>query len=264
LFATLSGGKKFTHLDLSQAYLQLSLDEQSQKYVVINTHKGLFKFKRLPFGVASAPAMFQKIMDTILQGIPGVICYVDDILVTGATEEEHLRNLEEVLRRLKKYGIRVKKSKCRFMQKWIRFLGLIIDALGLHASTEKVEAVLKAPRPLNVKQLRSFLGMMNYYRKFIPSLATILKPLTSLLQQNTRWCWSNASAKAFEEAKRLLTVSPVLAHYDPVLPMRLAADASSHGVGAVISHVFPKLMERKNPLPLHHVHCQGQSAIMPR
>ena len=96
LFATLSGGKKFTTLDLSQAYLQLTLDEQSQNLVVINTHKGLYKFNRLPFGVASAPAMFQKVMDTILHDIPGVICYVDDILVTGSTDEEHLSNLEQV------------------------------------------------------------------------------------------------------------------------------------------------------------------------
>ena len=100
------------NLPLSQAYYQLMLDEQAQNYCVI---KGLYKYKRLPFGMASAPAIFQRLMDTILQGIPGVICYIDDIMVTGATEEEHLKNLEQVLQRLQSYGFRLKLTKCRFM-----------------------------------------------------------------------------------------------------------------------------------------------------
>ena len=237
LYAKLSGGKKFTTLDLSQAFLQLPLDEQSQKLVVINTHKGMYKFKRLPFGVASAPAMFQKVMDTVLQGIPGVACYIDDIIVTGATEKEHLLNVERVLQALQKHNLRCKWSKCRFMQDRVEFLGLIIDSEGLHASPEKIKAVLEAPQPRNVKQLRSFLGMMNYYRKFIPDLATLLKPLTILLQKNCRWYWKAPQAQAFREAKQHLTVSPVLAHYDHKLPIRLATDASAHGVGAVLSQI---------------------------
>ena len=237
LYATLSGGKKFTTLDLSQAYHQLMLDEQAQNYCVINTHKGLYKYKRLPFGVASAPAIFQRLMDTILQGIPGVICYIDDIMVTGATEEEHLKNLEQVLQRLQSYGFRLKLTKCRFMRDSVEYLGLVVDDQGLHASTEKIEAVLRAPQPRNVKELRSFLGMMNYSRKFIPNLATILKPLTLLLQKHCRWVWRAEQARAFKEAKQLLTVSPVLVHYDTTLPLRLATDASAYGVGAVISHI---------------------------
>ena len=178
------------------------------KHKIINTHKGLYKYKRLPFGVASAPAIFQRLMDTILQGIPGVICYIDDIMVTGATEEEHLKNLEQVLQRLQSYGFRLKLTKCRFMRDSVEYLGLVVNDQGLHASTEKIEAVLRAPQPRNVKELRSFLGMMNYYRKFIPNLATILKPLTLL-----RWFWRAEQARAFKEAKQLLTVSPVLVHY---------------------------------------------------
>ena len=211
--------------------------------MVINTHKGLYQFKRLPFGVASAPAMFQKVMDSILQGIPGVICYIDDILVTGANEEEHLSNLEQVLMRLQDHGLRLKRCKCRFLQKSVKYLGLVVDAEGLHASQEKIEAVTDAPKPRNIKELRSFLGMMNY-RKFIPSLATVLKPLTELLQHNNRWHWNSDCFAAFVKAKELLTQSPVLVHYDPTLLMKLATDASSHGVGAVISHVFPNGEEK--------------------
>ena len=112
LFATLANGKAFTKIDLSQAYQQMVLDEESAKSLTINTHLGLYQYTRLPFGVASAPAMFQRAMDIILQGVEGVICYIDDILVTGATDEEHLDRLEEVLKRLKEYGLRAKKSKC--------------------------------------------------------------------------------------------------------------------------------------------------------
>ena len=244
LYATLAGGQRFTTLDLYQAYLQLKLDEESQKLVVVNTHKGLYKFKRLPFGVASAPAIFQKVMDTILRGIPRVICYIDDIMVTGETEEEHLRNLEQVFQKLQSYGLRLKKSKCRFLQKSVKYLGLVVDAEGLHASTEKIEAVMDAPEPSNVKELRSFLGMMNYYRKFIPNLAIILKPLTDLLQHNVRWHWNEDCSAAFKKAKEFLTKSPVLVHYDPTVPLRMAADASSHGIGAVLSHTFPNGEEK--------------------
>ena len=115
LFATLSGGKTFTTLDLSQAYQQLELEQESRKYLAINTHRGLYQYTRLPYGVASAPAQFQKVMDTILQGIPRVICYIDDILITGSTDEQHLQNLEEVLQRLQQHGLRVQKSKCKYM-----------------------------------------------------------------------------------------------------------------------------------------------------
>ena len=115
IFAKLSGGQKFTTLDLTNAYNQLVLDEDSQNYMTINTHKGLYQYTRLPFGIASAPAVFQRTMDIILQEIDGVACYIDDIIITGKTTEEHLEHLEEV-RRLLRHGVHVKKPKCRFFQ----------------------------------------------------------------------------------------------------------------------------------------------------
>ena len=115
LFASLSGGKKFTKLDLSHAYQQVQLDEASRQYVAINTHKGLFQYNRLPFGVSSAPSIFQRIMETLLQGIPGVCIYIDDLLITGRTDQEHLEHLAEVLRRLKEAGVKLKKEKCAYL-----------------------------------------------------------------------------------------------------------------------------------------------------
>ena len=138
LLATLAGGKTFTKLDISQAYQQLVLDEKSKDLVVVNTHRGLFRYTRLPFGIASAPGVFQRVMESLLRHIPGVIVYIDDILVTGPTDEEHLVSLEQVLHRIELAGLRLKRKKCSFMAKSVVFLGYQIDAQGLHPVAEKV------------------------------------------------------------------------------------------------------------------------------
>ena len=229
LFATLAGGQMFTKLDLAQAYQQLLLDKNSQQYTTINTHQGLYQYTRLPFGISSAPAIFQKTMDVILQGIPHVCCYIDDILVTGVNQQEHLQNLEEVLRRLEQNNLRIKKPKY---------------AQGLHTLPSKVEAILRAPDPENLQQLRSFLGLLNYYGKFIPNLANIVHPLNQLLQKDAKWTWTPDCVQAFTAAKQALNSSKVLAHYDPSLPITMAGDASAYGIGSIISHILPDGSER--------------------
>ena len=132
LFATLAGGKSFSKLDLSHAYLQLVLDEESRKFTTINTQRGLSQYKRLPFGVSSTPAIFQRTMDSLLQGIPQTCVYLDDILITGTIMEEHLKNLDEVLRRFQTASLRLKSSKCLFMSPSVEYLGHVIDSTGLH------------------------------------------------------------------------------------------------------------------------------------
>ncbi|XP_057682804.1 uncharacterized protein K02A2.6-like [Corythoichthys intestinalis] len=161
LFAGLSSGQKLSKIDLNQAYLQMHVDEESREWLTINMHKGLFRYCRLPFGITSAPALFQRAMDQILSGLPGVQCYLDDILFTGANDEEHLRNLDAVLKR--QYGLRVRKEKCEFLRPSVEYLGHVIDHEGLHKAPSKTKAIVDAPVPENVSQLRSFLG--------IPSLA---------------------------------------------------------------------------------------------
>ena len=244
LFASLAGGDKFSVLDLAQAYQQLLLHDESRPYVTINTHRGLYRYTRLPYGIASAPAIFQRVMDTILQGLPGVMCYIDDILVTGANDTEHLKNLEAVLKRLQQHGLRLKKSKCNFLRPRVEYLGHLIDSQGLRATKSKVEAIENAPPPQNVQQLRSFLGLLNYYRKFIPDLASIIHPLTTLLHSDCKWNWSETCMQAFNLAKEKLVSSDVLVHYDPRLPIKVAGDASAYGVGAVLSHVMDDGSER--------------------
>ena len=244
LFASLTGGRVFSKIDLAQAYLQVPLDEESKKLVVINTHKGLYRFNRLPFGVSAAPSIFQRTMENLLQGLPGVCVYLDDILVSGGSTEEHLRNLEAVFTRLEQAGLRVKRSKCSFMLSSVEYLGFRISAEGLQPTTEKVRAVHSAPAPENVTQLKSFLGLINYYGKFLPDLSEVLAPMYRLLQKETTWSWGQAQTKAFQKVKAMLTSDCVLVHYDPTKELLLACDASPYGVGAVLSHRFQDGQER--------------------
>ena len=190
LFAGLAGGKTFSKIDLNQAYLQMPVVTESQELLTINTHRGLYRYRRLPFGITSAPAVFQRAMDQILSGLSGVQCYLDDILVTGRDEQEHLTNLENTLKRLGEYGLRVRQKKCDFFKPAVEYLGHVIDADGLHTAPSKVTAIAGAPAPENIGQLRSFLGMLNYYGKFIPHLATQLQPLHELLREGHAWSWS--------------------------------------------------------------------------
>ena len=244
LFASLAGGQTFSKLDLAHAYEQVSLDEDSKRFVVINTHKGLYRYNRLPFGVASAPAIFQRIMESLLQGIPHVTVYLDDVLVSGSSEEEHLGNLQEVLSRLEKAGCRVKRDKCEFMLESVEYLGYKISAEGLQPSEQKVRAIQEAPAPEDVSQLRSFLGAVNYYSKFLPNLATTLSPLYSLLQKNAKWTWGEQQESAFVRVKAQLTTDLVLVHYDPAQSLTLACDASPYGLGAVLSQTSGDGQER--------------------
>nr|XP_050043718.1 uncharacterized protein K02A2.6-like [Dermacentor andersoni] len=170
LLAALAGGEEFSKIDLSRAYQQVVMAEGSRKLLTINTHKGLYTMNRLAFGISSAPSIFQRIMDNMLKGLEGVSCYLDDILVTGKTKREHFRNLEAVLSRLQERGVRIRRDKCSFFQRELRYLGHVINAEGVCASPEKVLALLNAPAPKDKQQLQSFLGMVNYYGKFVQRL----------------------------------------------------------------------------------------------
>lgn len=234
IFAKLNGGEVFTTLDLRQAYNQLPLDEEAKKMTVLNTHKGLFCFNRLPFGVSSAPAIFQRRMDGLLGDIPGVQVYLDDIII--AEKRNDLSRLKQVLQRLREYGLRLHKGKCKFRQDEVTFLGHRIDAKGLRPKDDNMKAVIEAPTPTSVSELKAFLGLVNYYGKFLPNLATVLAPLYALLAKGTRWQWEPKQERAFQTVKEAIAASKFLAHFDPDKPLRLECDASPVGIGAVLSH----------------------------
>lgn len=169
-----------------------------------------------------------------------VVVYLDDLLVMGRDESEHLRNLDRVLQRLQENGLKVKKkSKCEFGKIQIEYLGYVLDGRGMYPSKDKVRAIHDAPAPTNVKELRAFLGLVNYYGRFVPQQSTVLAPLYRLLKDQTTWRWSKAEQDSFNKCKELLTSDKVLVHYDPNLPLTLACDASAYGIGAVIQHTTP-------------------------
>jgi hypothetical protein len=244
IFSNLSGGEHFTKLDLKNAYLQMQIEEEYQEFLTINTHRGLFRFNRLMYGVASAPAVWQRAMDQVLQGIPGVHCIIDDMIITGSTTEEHLNNLEKVLSRLETFNLRANIKKCDIFKDSVEFCGHKIDKHGLHKTGEKVKAVVEAKRPENLTELRAFLGLVNYYGKFMPNLSTILRPLHKLLEKDSQWKWTTDCNNAFSKVKELMKSDLVLAHYNPHLPVRLSCDASPFGLGAVLSHLYPSGEER--------------------
>ena len=164
LFSGLSVGTIFSKLDMSQAYAQLCLDEESRKFTVINTPKGLFQYNRLAFGISSAPGIFQRAMEELFQDMPQVLCYLDDVLIVGKNREDHDRLLEVVLGRLESTGLKLGWEKCSLGVREVRYLGFKIDAQGIHPTSEKVDAIRKAPTPTNVTQLRAYLGLLNFYR----------------------------------------------------------------------------------------------------
>ena len=173
VFQKLRGGQHFTKLDLADAYLQLELDEESRRYTVFTTHKGLFRVNRLAFGLACAPAIFQSVIEQVLAAIPHTQPYLDDIVVTGATTQEHLINLRTCLNRMRAAGIRLRRDKCRFFEQQIEHLGHLVDSSGVRINPAKTDAIRSAPPPKDKQALESWLGMAQYYGDFIPRFSTL-------------------------------------------------------------------------------------------
>ena len=174
-------------------------------FLTINTHEGLYRHNCLPYGITSAPGIFQRTRRVLL----------DNILITDPSTEEHLDNIEKVMRRLSEAGLRLKAVKCRFMKPVLECLGQRVDAEGFHPVEAKVKAIQEAPAPKKPTELKSFLGMLNFYGKFIPNLSSILEPLHSLLRKDVVWKWEVEQQEAFDKAKNHLQSSDVIAHYDP-------------------------------------------------
>lgn len=196
------------------------------------------------YGIVSAPAIWQREIENILRNIPGVTVFLDDIKITGSNDAEHAQRLEQVFQRLHTYNIKVNLEKSTFFADKIEYCGYVIDRQGIHKDTKKIEAIEKMPTPKNVSEVRAFIGFVNYYWRFIRNLSSILFPLNKLLHKDTRFHWTRECEIAFRQAKTAFQSNEVLAHYDSKLPLVLATDASSYGVSAVLSHVYPDGTER--------------------
>nr|CDJ92915.1 RNA-directed DNA polymerase (reverse transcriptase) domain containing protein [Haemonchus contortus] len=183
-------------------------------------------------------------MDSMICGLQGVAPYLDDIIVTGHTYEEHCRNLETLLNRISEYGFHVRLVKCHFLMPMVRYLGFILDKDGRRPDPEKIEAVRQMPVPWNVAEVRSFLGMISYYGSFVAEMRQIRAPLDELLKKNVPSRWTSKCDEAFKRAKEVLSSDLLLTHFDPSLEIIVAADASDYGIGAVILHKMPDRFRR--------------------
>ena len=181
----------FSVIDLASAFNQLFLDEESSQLLTINTRKGLFRSKRLAFGVKTATSQIQRVMDSILSGIKSVMVRVDDILVaTSGGVIPHMEVIKQVFGRLTKHNVKLNGLKCQFFQAQVKYMGHILSKEGIRRVKSKLDAIRLAPRPTDVSQLRSFLGMLNYYSKFIKDFSSKMHPLYQLLSNKTEWLWS--------------------------------------------------------------------------
>lgn len=234
----ISEGQKYSKIDLKCAYQQLLLDEESQKLVTISTHKGLYRYTRLPYGISSSPAIWQRYIDQVLAGLDFTCAIIDDVIVTGPDDQSHIKNLHKLFQRLQNAGLRVKAEKCAFMQDSIEYMGKRISERGIQSSPVKVKAIKEAPAPQNVNQLRSWLGMVNFHAQQIQNLSTLAYPMNQLLGDKD-WSWSSECQASFEAVKNALSSETYLAHYNPKHDIEISTDASPYGLGACINHVYP-------------------------
>uniref|UniRef100_A0A183BPS4 RNA-directed DNA polymerase n=1 Tax=Globodera pallida TaxID=36090 RepID=A0A183BPS4_GLOPA len=202
------------------------------------------QYQRLPFGVKSAPSIFQKVMDQMTAGLPGVFAYLDDIIIASANLAEHMSILFKLFSKIQDYGFRIQLEKCHFLRTDLKFLGHVVSAQGIRPDPDRSVAIREMPPPHDVSTLRSFLGAINYYGRFIKQMSELRAPLDSLLKKDSPWAWGKEQQSAFDKAKQILLSDLLLTHYDPTKPIVVAADASQHGIGATLSHKAPDGSER--------------------
>ena len=239
---TLAGSKYFSALDLKAGYWQIPLSNEDAEKTAFTTKFGLFEFIRMPFGLSGAPAIFQRLMDEVLGELlwKTVIVYLDDIIVFTRDWEEHLRVLSQVIDKLHDAGLRISPTKSDFCFGELLYLGHIVSGDTVKPNPKKVRAIEQVPRPMTVKEVRSFLGLASYYRRFIQGFARIAVPLTQLLKKDTPWQWNESQEEAFVTLKKALTHYPILRAPDFSLPFIIQTDWSKEAIGAILCQRHPE------------------------
>ena len=235
----LSGAVYFSTLDLISGYWQVPLDEDAQEKSAFVTRSGLWRWKVLPFGLTSAPATFERLMERVLHGLQwkSLLLYLDDVIIFSTDFASHLSRLEAVLQRLAGAKLKLKPSKCSLLQSEVKYLGHVVSKHGVKTDPEKVEAVREWKTPACQSELRTFLGFVGYYRRFCPDFASVAKPLHRLTAKGVPFSWTETEQAAFEQLRQFLLEAPVLAYPEPGVEFIVDTDASADGVGSVLSQV---------------------------
>ncbi|GBM38694.1 Retrovirus-related Pol polyprotein from transposon 297, partial [Araneus ventricosus] len=233
----LNGSQWFSTLDLKSGYWEVEIQPEEKEKTAFTTGQGLWQFKVMPFGLCNAPATFERLMETVLRGLTSEAClvYLDGIIIVGRTLQEHLNNIRKVFQRLQKANLKLSPKKCRFFRKEVSYLGHVISADGVKTDPEKTKAVVDWPRPETVHDLRSFLGLCTYYRRFVRNFSAIARPLHKLTEARSNFNWTEECEKSFNNLKRALITSPVLTYPRTDKEFILDTDASNEGIGAVLS-----------------------------
>jgi len=233
----LGESKYFTCLDMAMGYHQTELEPREGPKTAFSTEQGHWEYLRLPFGLKTAPATFQKMMNSVLSGLTGTHCfvYLDDIVLYARSLTEHYVKLQEVLDRLHTYELKVQPEKCQFLRKEVSYLGHQIMVAGVWPNPQKVAAIERFPTPTYPKQLKAFCGMISYYGRFIPNCSRIMSPLYKLLKKDTKFEWAEAQENAFQHLKSKLPQQPILQYPDFSKEFLLTTDASNQGLSAVLS-----------------------------
>ena len=236
LYAKLKGYKVFSSLDLRSGYYHISLkDSAKPKSAFVLSSLGKYQFNRVPFGLAQAPAYFQKLINDVLKGCNFVMGYLDEIISYSRSEKEHLEHLEEIFTRLKTAGLKLKLEKCCFSKKHIQYLEHLISADGIQPLPEKLESIATMPAPKNPKEVKQFLGLVGYYRKFVPRFADISRVLTHLTKKDMEFKWTPKCEKCFQILKEFLQQAPILRYPDPQASYTLYTDASKYAYAGVLT-----------------------------
>ena len=235
----IGGSKYFSTLDLKSGFFQVPICKRDAPKTAFSTPKGHFEFTRMPMGLRNSPSTFQKLMNTVLYGIEGGVkafVYLDDVIIFGSTVEEHNDSLAKILRALRKHNLKLEPEKCHILKTEIKYLGHKIDKNGIRPTEDNISSIKDMVRPHTVRQVRSFLGTINFYGKFIPNMAERRRPLNELLKKGVRFRWSDAAEKAFQDLKTCLLGEPLLVrpNYDDTFI--ITTDASDLAIGAVLSN----------------------------
>jgi transposase InsO family protein len=235
----LHGARYFSTIDFCSGYWQIGVDSDSIPKTAFVTKSGLWEWLRMPFGLCNAPSTFQRCMDVMLTGLNWKCClvYIDDILVFSNSLEEHIEHLSQIFERLRKHNYSIKLSKCWFGNEETTYLGHLINQHGVQPHPNKVEAIVKFKTPSSLTDVRSFMGLVNYYHRFVNNLGTIAAPLYGLMKKNVTFYWSEACEKAFQQIKSILVTSPILRYPDFTKEFILCCDASDVGVASILSQI---------------------------